>query len=100
MLASDRALWLELSHAPDLARLHPGLKQILQAELAAGNEVSETGGGWPETASVFVKMRGRFRTRPDPLPTGVIYTEPKSPHWWPADYSTQSPAHILACGQA
>jgi RimJ/RimL family protein N-acetyltransferase len=91
-----RANWIAHRDGPALARLHPALRVILDAELAAGNEVAETGGGWPDSDSVFVRLREPFRTKPDPLPPGVIYTEPNDPHWWRADYSSVSPRHILA----
>ena len=88
--------WIARRDGPALARLHPALRTILDAELAAGNEVAETGGGWPDADSVFVRLREPFRTKPDALPPGVIYTEPNDPHWWRADYSSASPRHILA----
>jgi RimJ/RimL family protein N-acetyltransferase len=91
-----RADWIAHRDRPALARLHPALRAILEAELAAGNEVAETGGGWPDADSVFVRLRDPFRTTLDPLPAGVIYTEPNDPHWWRADYSSVSPRHILA----
>jgi RimJ/RimL family protein N-acetyltransferase len=91
-----RADWIAHRDGPALARLHPSLRRILDAELAAGNEVAETGGGWPDSDSVFVRLHEPFRTKPDPLPPGVIYTEPNDPHWWRADYSSVSPRHILA----
>jgi RimJ/RimL family protein N-acetyltransferase len=89
--------WIAHRDRPALARLHPALRAILDAELAAGNEVAETGGGWPDADSVFVRLRDPFRTKPSPLPPGVVYTEPNDPHWWKADYSSVSPRHILAC---
>ena len=82
---------------PALESLHPDLRAILDAELAAGNSVVETGAGWPDTDSVFVRLREPFRTKPSPLPDGVTYTEPNDPHWWKADYSSKSPRHVLAC---
>ena len=82
---------------PALASLHPDLRAILDAELAAGNSVVETGAGWPDSDSVFVRLREPFRTKPSPLPAGVTYTEPNDPHWWKADYSSASPRHVLAC---
>jgi hypothetical protein len=94
--AITRAQWLDFRNGPALASLDPVLKDILRAELAAGNEISETGCGWPDTDSVFVKLKHRFRVRPESLPGEVTYTEPNSPHWWFADYSTGSPRHILA----
>jgi hypothetical protein len=63
---------------------------------AAGNSVGETGAGWPDTDSIFVRLREPFRTKPS-LPDGVSYTEPNDPHWWKADYSSKSPRHVLAC---
>src|SRR5574338_415851 len=92
-----RAEWIAHRDRPALAALHPDLRAILEAELAAGNEVAETGGGWPDPDSVFVRLRDPFRTRPASLPAGLVYTEPNDPHWWQADYSSRSPRHILAC---
>jgi RimJ/RimL family protein N-acetyltransferase len=92
-----RGEWIAHRDRPALASLHPALRAILDAELAAGNEVVETGGGWPDADSVFVRLRDPFRTKPSPPPGGVVYTEPNDPHWWKADYSTTSPRHILAC---
>jgi RimJ/RimL family protein N-acetyltransferase len=92
-----RQAWVDFRNGPALAALHPSLKSILTAELEAGNEVVETGGGWPDPDSVFVRLRDQFRTRSSPLPEGVAYTEPNDPHWWRADYTTRSPRHVLAC---
>jgi RimJ/RimL family protein N-acetyltransferase len=92
-----RTRWIELRDNPAVARLHPGLRAILDAELAAGNEVLETGSGFPDPESVFVRLRHPFRTRPSPLPDGLVYSEPNDPHWWMADYSSRSPRHILSC---
>jgi RimJ/RimL family protein N-acetyltransferase len=95
--ALTRERWQALRDGPALARLHPSLRRILDAELAAGNEVVETGGGWPDDDSVFVRLRDAFRTRPSPIPDDVTYTEPNDPHWWRADYSSRVPRHVLAC---
>lgn len=93
----SRAEWQAHRNGPALELLHPLLRQILDAEVAAGNEVVETGGGWPDGDSVFVRLRDTFRTRPDPVPAELTYTEPNDPHWWRAEYSSRSPRHILAC---
>jgi len=97
LLRLTRSDWIAHRDRPAVARFHPALRTILDAELAAGNEIAETGGGWPDPDSVFIRLRDPFRTKPMPLPTGVAYTEPNDPHWWKADYSSQSPRHILAC---
>ena len=94
---TTRHRWIEQRNGPALAALHPALRAILEAELAAGNEIAETGGGWPDPDSVFVRLRHEFRTRPDPLAEDLTYTEPNDPHWWKADYSSRSPRHVLAC---
>jgi RimJ/RimL family protein N-acetyltransferase len=87
--------WRDCLSAPALAALHPDLRVILQAELAAGNEIVETGGGWPDPDSVFVRLRYPFRPRPS-WPDGLQYTELHDPHWWTAELSTRAPRHILA----
>ena len=92
-----RDAWIAHRNGPVLAALHPDLRVILDAELAAGNEVVETGGGWPDADSLFVRLRDPFRTTPSRLPDGVVYTEPNDPHWWKADYTSRSPRHTLAC---
>lgn len=89
--------WREFRDGPALADLHSDLKAILESELKAGNEVVETGRGWPDPDSVFVRLRNPFASHPSPLPEGVTYTEPNDPHWWKADYTTCSPRHTLAC---
>lgn len=96
-LRITRAEWQAHRDGPALAQLHPLLRQILDAELAAGNEIVETGGGWPDVDSIFVRLRDQFRTRPDPVPAELTYAELNDPHWWRAEYSSRSPRHVLAC---
>jgi hypothetical protein len=93
--AIDPAQWRQHRDAPALARLLPSLRTLLDAELAAGNEIAETGGGWPDTDSVFVRLRHPFRARPASLPAGVTYQELNDPHWWKAEYASASPRHLL-----
>jgi ribosomal-protein-alanine N-acetyltransferase len=91
-----RAQWLDTINGPALSSLHPALRAILATELAAGNEIAETGGGWPDKDSIFVRLKHPFKTPHSPPPAGVIYTEPNDPHWWKADFSAGKPPHILA----
>lgn len=92
-----RSTWQLLRYAPILAGLNPALKEILDLELAAGNEIIETSLDWPEMGSVLIRLRNPFVRRPVSMPEGVSYLEPNDPHWWHAEYSTRNPAHILAC---
>jgi hypothetical protein len=94
-VTADR--WWSQKHGPTLERLHPDLKAILAAERAAGNEIAETGLGWPDADSVFVRLRHPFRAPRRELPKGVRFAELNDPHWWKAEYTTESPRHILAC---
>lgn len=88
--------WRAWCAAPALAVLHPALQALLAAELAAGNEVVETGQGWPDPDSVFVRLRRAFGALPQPLPEGVSYRELNDPHWWKAELTTLSPRHTLS----
>jgi len=93
-----RADWIAHRDRPAITALRADLRAILDAELAAGNEVAESGGGWPDRDSIFIRLRDPFRTNPSPLPADLVYTEPNDPHWWKADYSSRTPPrHILAC---
>jgi hypothetical protein len=92
-----RAQWLEARDGPNLAALHPALRSLLDRELAAGNEVQETGRGWPDKDSVFVRLRHPFRAAPVSPPAGVVFREINDPHWWLAEFATEAPRHLLVC---
>ncbi|OPL19272.1 MAG: hypothetical protein AVO35_11885 [Candidatus Aegiribacteria sp. MLS_C] len=75
--------------------LHPELRKLLDAELEAGNRVTDASRDWPDEGSIFLTMSGPFRTgydRAGPL----RYNEPGDPHYWTADYSCGDPLHIVA----
>jgi len=91
------AWWAGYRNAPRVATLHRALRPILEAELAAGNAIAETGDGWPDRDSVFIRLRDPFRTAKGPLPVGVEYVEANDAHWWKAEYHTTSPRHLLVC---
>ena len=91
------AEWAEFRDGPNLAALHPGLRSILAMELAAGNDVMETGRGWPDADSVFVRLREPFQGIGGALPEGVRYADVNDPHWWRAEYHTEKPKHLLVC---
>jgi RimJ/RimL family protein N-acetyltransferase len=90
-----RQQWHDHLTLPIVAELHPSLAELLRAELAAGNEVMESGRGWPDAASVFVRVKHPFRARPATLPNDVTYNEVNDPHWWKAEYTSGSPRHFV-----
>lgn len=77
--------------------LHPALRAILDAEIAAGNTIREVGGGWPRRGSVFIRLRKPFQVRPEEVPAGVAYVAVNDPHWWREEYSIGEPPHLLVC---
>jgi hypothetical protein len=84
----------------NLALLHglcPELRLLLDAELAAGNRVAETGAGWPNPSSILVMLAHPFRCTPSSLPPGVEYLEVNDTHWWKAEYHHLPTGHLLAC---
>jgi RimJ/RimL family protein N-acetyltransferase len=94
--AITKERWRDALDAPALSKLHPALRRILDAERAAGNEIAETSIGWPEPGSVLVRMKHPFRAA-HAVPEGIRFTEPDDPHWWKAEYASESPRQILAC---
>jgi RimJ/RimL family protein N-acetyltransferase len=84
--------------APFLRELSPDLKPILDAELAAGNEIGDCTRGWPEKDSIIVALRKPFRSPTAPLPANVEYREVNDTHWWKAEYAAKKPVHLLTCG--
>lgn len=89
-----RQRWNAVRHSPALARFHPALRVILDAELDAGNEVIESSTGWPEPDSVFVRLKQPFLSTPPPS-SEVEYAESNDPHWWKAEYRSRAPRHLL-----
>jgi hypothetical protein len=91
----NREGWRAARERPALAALHSGLRAILESELAAGNEIAEVGDGWPDQDSVFIRLRNPFQPREGSLPAGVEFLAVDDPHWWVAEYHSQSPRHLL-----
>jgi len=66
---------------PDLlARLGPKLKPLLEAELAAGNEVVGTEQWIYASVEILVMLKEEFKTKPPAVPQGVLYEE-STDHW-------------------
>ncbi len=77
--------------------LCPGLRELLHAELAAGNRLCETWTGWPKENSVGVALALPFKLKPTTLPPGVEYLDVNDTHWWKAEYHHNRRGHLLIC---
>ncbi|MBK8095752.1 MAG: GNAT family N-acetyltransferase [Planctomycetes bacterium] len=89
------AQWREHRDGPALVALHPALRTILAAELAAGNAIRDVGRDFPKPGSVLVRLQQPFRALPSPLPDGVTFTAVNDPHWWMGELSAGTPPHLL-----
>jgi hypothetical protein len=78
-------------------RLCPELAELLAAELAAGNNIYETGSGWPRAESVMVSLAKPFLAGPASLPAGVVFREINDAHWWKAEYEHEPSGQMLIC---
>lgn len=89
---ASRAAILDLLNT----RLHPALRSIVAAEVAAGNRVIDAGADWPDAGSVHVTLRDPFDGRH--ANAQAIFSLCDDPHYWHADYSTaEAPRHLLIC---
>ncbi len=75
--------------------LHPALRHLLEAELAAGNLIREVGRNFPEDGSLLVQLFEPFKVRPEALPEGVVLVSLNDPHWWTAEYRAGNPPHLI-----
>ncbi|WP_280151985.1 hypothetical protein [Piscinibacter sp. XHJ-5] len=72
------------------------LQAILEAELAAGNEVAEVS-SWPPKCSLLVILRHPFNSK-HTAAAGVEFAEINDSHYWKAEYRYNGGAQVLACG--
>lgn len=80
-----------------VSELCPELRVLLDAELAAGNQIVETSRGWPKPTSIFVLLASPFKPAPGTLLDGVTYLVVNDPHWWKAEYHHSPTGHVLGC---
>jgi hypothetical protein len=73
------------------------LRNILEAELRAGNTVAEVRTGGPLTDAVVVILSRPFLTSKAPPTKNLRYHTVNTPGWWSAEYTTAVPPHTLAC---
>lgn len=75
-----------------VAALCPELKAILDAELAAGNEVLATLEAWGS----IVMLAQHFRVKHE-IGGRVTFIEVNDPHYWKSQYSVKELDQHLAC---
>ena len=83
-------------HEIDPARIDalcPELRTILDAELAAGNEVVATFEGWGS----IVMLAKHFQVPHAIVGTRVDFVEVNDPHYWKSQYSVKELDQHLAC---
>lgn len=79
-----------------LKAISPHLTQILEAELANGNEVVETRKHYPGQDSIFVALKHPF-AKVYPISAAIEFREINDPHYWKAEYEDVELKHLLAC---
>lgn len=72
------------------------LQRILDAELAAGNEVTEVS-AWPPKCALLVILRRPF-SQTYAEDNNVEFSETNDSHYWKAEYQFKGGLQTLACG--
>ena len=80
-----------------LDALCPELRQLFDAEIAAGNRTLETRSGWPNAGLLFVLLCDPFHGDSAAAAEVLFYTE-TTPRTWKAHYCHLESKQILACG--
>lgn len=81
-------------HSPP-SDLHPSLRVLLEAELAAGNVIREIGRNFPDEGSILVQLREPFKTNPPVIPEDVTHEKVLEPYWWSDEFRAGTPPHML-----
>jgi hypothetical protein len=93
--------WAASMHPVDKERvdeLCQELRPLLDAELAAGNSVTDTWKGWPHRDSLYIMLARPFTVWRDSLPSGVMFRAVDDPHYWKSEYLCDEVHHAVACG--
>ena len=85
---------IEQKHIDDFTG---ALKNILEAELAAGNEIDETLCGWP-CGGLCIALKKPFLTPIQRNLADVVFSNINDPHYWKADYTDKALNQMLICG--
>jgi hypothetical protein len=83
------------THHLDL--LCPELRQVYDAEIAAGNHMVETRENWPNRGGLFVLLGDPFHGDSALVDAVLFYTE-ATPRGWKAHFCHLESKQILACG--
>ncbi len=81
-----------------MSQLAPPLQAILDAELAAGNSISDIS-NWPPKCELLLSLRYKFKQAhlPD---ANVSYRIIDDIHYWYAEYDFNDGQQIVTCGFA
>lgn len=77
-------------------KFSPALTQILDAELASGNEVAEVRVHYPDKHSIFVALKRPF-SRAYPISHPVKFRDVSDPNYWKSEYEDIDLKHLLVC---
>lgn len=69
------------------------LREILDVELAGGNQIVESSRGWPKDVSVFIRLQRPVTRNPPP---GIDRRDVNDPHYWTAELYHHQSGHLLA----
>jgi hypothetical protein len=79
-------------------KLSGKLNEILQLELDAGNEISETfEGDWPFPNSIMIFLAKPFKTPIQRNLLGIEFRNVNDPHYWKAEYVDKENKMLLCC---
>lgn len=76
------------------------MKEILEKELEAGNEIVEASQGRFTNAStehIFIFLKYPFKTKIQNNLNEIIYKEINDRHYWKAEYTDEKNHQTLAC---
>lgn len=83
----------------DINSFSSPLKNILERELCAGNQIKETWkGGWPYPNVTVISLSKPFQTPIVKNMENIIYRETNDIHSWKAEYLDTDNNMMLVCG--
>lgn len=80
-----------------LGSLAEPLRRLVDAELGAGNTITDADVGRLGSGVVFVLLARPFAETRTTLDDGVLRVEINDPHWWKTEYRHPATGHVVAC---